>query len=66
MTLDEGNKVKHIVDSIKLCSDTKERLIKLHKEGEHEKVTHIALEMADELKRKWESDLSKYPSPNGG
>lgn len=66
MTIEEGNKVKHIVDSIKLCTDTKARLIKLHKEGDHEKVTNIALEMADELRRKYESDLSKYPSPNGG
>jgi hypothetical protein len=66
MTIEEGNKVKHIVDSIKLCSDTKDRLIKLHKEEKHEEVTRIALEMADELKRKYESDLYKYPSPNGG
>jgi len=66
MTIEEGNKVKHIVDSIKLFIDTKDRLIKLHKEKKHEEVTRIALEMADELKRKYESDLHKYPSPNGG
>lgn len=64
MTIDEGNNVKDIVDSIKLCSDTKDRLIKLHEEGKHEKVTHIALEIVGELKRKWESELSKYPSPS--
>ena len=66
MTIEEGNKVKFIVDSIKLCSETNERLIKLHNDGKHEEVTKIALELASELKRKYESELSNYPSPNGG
>ena len=66
MTIEEGNKVKFIVDSIKLCSEASDRLIKLHKEKKHDEVTRIALELASELKRKYELDLAKYPSPNSG
>jgi hypothetical protein len=64
MTLDEAEIIGYTFKSIKECERLGERIEKLYKEGKHEEITRIALELSSELKRVYEDKLSNYPSLN--
>ena len=66
MTIKEAERVSRILEDIKIMENGSSKIHKLHKDGEYEKVANIACELYSELKRHYENELSKYPSPNGG
>ena len=66
MTLKEAEVINYTVKAIKDAESLNDRIQKLFKEGKHEEITRIALELNSELKRVFEDKLSGYPSLNGG
>lgn len=66
MTLKEAELISYTVKAIKDAELLNDRIQKLFREGRHEEITRIALELNSELKRVYEGKLSDYPSLNGG
>lgn len=66
MTLKEA---ENVCLTLKLIQSTKSNdgaLQKLYREGKHEEVARIALELNSELRRVYEAKLAGYPSLNEG
>ncbi|MFH2029689.1 MAG: hypothetical protein ABIJ40_03565 [Bacteroidota bacterium] len=62
MTLKEAEIINYTVRVIKDAESLNIKIQDLFKDGKHEEITKIALELNSELKRVYEDKLSKYPS----
>lgn len=62
MTFEEAEIINYTMKSIVQADSLNDRIQKLFKEGKHEEVARIALDLNSELKRIYKDRLSSFPS----